>query len=312
MQTHEAELLDAYSNAVVSAAAALRPSVVKIDAETGRRGRGGSGSGFVLTPDGFAVTNCHVVEGARSLRATLVDGRTATATVVGQDADTDVAVVRFDCDELTPVRLGDSGALQPGQLVIAVGNPLGFECTVTAGVVSALGRSLRARSGRLIDDVLQTDAALNPGNSGGPLANARGEVVGVNTAMIRGAQNLCFAIGINTAVHIASRLMRDGRVRRGFIGLAGQTVPLHRRLARALDVDAATAVFVSSVDKGGPAAAAGVRDGDFIVAFDGHPIPAVDALHRLLTETAIGAAKTLEIVRGNRRETLSITPRERA
>jgi S1-C subfamily serine protease len=252
-----------------------------------------------------------VVEGARRLRVTLQDGRRLAGSVAGEDPDTDLAIVRVDASDLTPARLGDSGRLRVGQLVVAIGNPYGFECTVTAGVVSALGRSLRAQSGRLIDDVIQTDAALNPGNSGGPLVDTRGEVVGVNTAMIRPAQGICFAVAMATASFVVGRLMRDGRIRRSYLGVAGQTVPLLRRLVRHFDLGGEHGVLVVSVDPESPAAAAGVRPGDLLVRFADTRVEGVDDLHRLLTEERVDVPAALAVIRGTERRDLIVRPREK-
>jgi S1-C subfamily serine protease len=309
---HEREesdpVLDAYSRAVVAAAERVSPSVVKI--EVGPEGGGGTGSGFVFTPDGFVLTNSHVVHRGGPVRVTAADGRRLAAEVVGEDPETDLAVVRVHAPDLPAVRLGDSQALRVGQLVVAIGNPYGFECTVTAGVVSALGRSLRGASGRLIDDVIQTDAALNPGSSGGPLVTAGGDVVGVNTAVIRPAQGLCFAIGINTAAFVTTRLLRDGRVRRAYIGVAGQSVAVPRRLVRAHGLAAGTAVLVTGVEPASPASRDGVREGDLIVAFDARPVGGVDDLHRLLTEAAVGRRTSLTVLRNGAGLTLDISPGE--
>jgi S1-C subfamily serine protease len=299
------DLLDAYSRAVVTAAERVSPSVVKLEV-----GRGGTGSGFVFTPDGFVLTNSHVVHGGGAVRVTAADGRQLAAEVVGDDPETDLAVVRVHASDLPAVRLGDSQALRVGQLVVAIGNPYGFQCTVTAGVVSALGRSLRAASGRLIDDVIQTDAALNPGSSGGPLVTAGGDVVGVNTAVIRPAQGLCFAIGINTAAFVTARLLRDGRVRRAYIGVAGQSVAVPRRLARAHGLAGGTGVLVTGVEPASPAARDGIREGDLIVAFDARPVGGVDDLHRLLTEAAVGRRTPLTVLRNGASLTLEISPGE--
>src|ERR1044071_4379030 len=252
------DLLDAYSTAVTTAAETITPSVVNVEVSSERKQRGG-GSGFLFTPDGFILTNSHVVTGAASIDVTLYDGTRCAASVVGNDPHTDLAVLRISAPNQIPARLGDSDSIRPGQLVIAVGNPLGFQATVTAGVVSALGRTMRAQSGRLIDSVIQTDAALNPGNSGGPLVNARGEVIGVNTAVIRPAQGICFAIAINTAEFVASRLIRDGRMTRSYIGVAAQSAPLPRRFARFCDRAAESGVLVLSGEKRSPAEAAGLQ-----------------------------------------------------
>jgi len=318
-------LRDAYSRAVVSAVERIGPSVVHIKVfggdEGGPRGMSsreegdeaepsGSGSGFLLTPDGFIVTNSHVVHGAQSLVAVLSDGRSLPAATVGDDPDTDLAVLRIPAASLPVAALGDSSRLRPGQLAIAVGNPLGFENTVTAGVVSATGRSFRTGAGRLIDDVIQTDAALNPGNSGGPLVDSSGRVIGVNTAVIRWAQGLCFAIPVNTASAVASALMRDGRIRRGYLGVGGQTVPIARRVVRHFGLGAETGVLVVSVEAGSPAARAGIREGDIILEFEGRPLDGIDELHRRLGEPSIGESTRIAILRDLRRVELQIVPSE--
>jgi S1-C subfamily serine protease len=315
-------LLDAYSRAVVHVAKTVSPSVVKIEAELarppagpGRRGRNdeparGSGSGFVFTPDGYVLTNSHVVSGAKKLTVILNDGRSLVGTVVGDDPHTDLALVRVDAPDLVPARLGDSSALRVGQLVVALGNPYGFDCTVTAGVVSALGRSLRSQSGRLIDDVVQTDAALNPGNSGGPLVNTHGEVIGVNTAMIRPAQGICFAVAMRTASFVVSRLIHDGRLRRSYIGVGGQDVPLLRKVVRFFDLPIESGVMVISVEPDSPGAHAGLRDGDIVLRFGETWIKGIDDLHRLLTEEQVGKPVDLMIMRGRERQTLSLKPGE--
>jgi S1-C subfamily serine protease len=303
------ELLDAYSAAVTSAAARVTPSVVNVEVRAKNRGeRHGGGSGFLITPDGFILTNSHVVTGTSSIDVRLIDGTRYEASIVGNDPHTDLAVLRISSPNQVAVRLGDSDAILPGQLVIAVGNPLGFQATVTAGVVSALGRTMRARSGRLIDSVIQTDAALNPGNSGGPLVNSRGEVIGVNTAVILPAQGICFAIGINTAKFVAARLIRDGRITRSYIGVAGQSVPLHRRLVRFYDLPVESGVLVLSVEEGSPAAKSAARDGDVIIAYGATPVSTVDDLHRLLTEDEVGKASELTVIRGTEKLHLPIVP----
>src|SRR5207237_7148605 len=273
----------------ISAAARITPAVVNIEVKTrGRRGdQRGGGSGFLFTPDGFILTNSHVVGGASSIDVTLADGTRCAASVVGNDPHTDLAVLRISAPNQTPAELGDSDTIRPGQLVIAVGNPLGCQATGTAGVVSALGRTMRAQSGRLIDSVIQTDAALNPGNSGGPLVNARGEVVGVNTAVILPAQGICFAIAINTAKFVAARLIRDGRIVRSYIGVAGQSAPLHRRVVRFYELPVESGVLVLGVEKESPAESAGLHEGDVVVAYGKTPVSSVDDLHRILTEEQI-------------------------
>jgi S1-C subfamily serine protease len=303
-------LLDAYSKAVVQASEAVGPSVVNIEVRRRDGQRQGSGSGFIFTPDGFVLTNSHVVHGAARLEVLLADGRRPDAHLVGDDPDTDLAVLRIYAPQLRPAKLGESKNTRVGQLAIAIGNPYGFQCTVTAGVVSALGRSFRANTGRLIDDILQTDAALNPGNSGGPLVNSRGEVIGVNTAVILPAQGICFAIGVDTAKHVAAWLMKDGKIRRSYIGVGGQNVPLHRRLVRFHHLGTSGGVLAISVAAGGPAAEAGLREGDVMVEFNGQPLPTIDALHKLLTGDQIGLESTLTILRGTEKLALKIRPAE--
>ncbi len=302
------DLLDAYSRAVVAAVDAVGPAVVRIE-----RARGG-GSGVVFTPDGFILTNHHVVDRADGLTAILPDGRSMRADIVGADADTDLAVVRVtsatDDGPLQWATLGDSRAVRPGQVAIAIGNPYGFQHSVTTGVISALGRSLRARSGRLMDDIIQTDASLNPGNSGGPLVTTAGEVVGINTAMILPAQGLCFAIASNTVRFVATRLMRDGLVRRSYIGVAGQNVPIPRMVARFHQLAVSSGVLVASIEPGSPAATAGLRDGDILFAFGGDAIAAVDDLLRRLTDERIGAPVAVGLLRGRERLDVTIVPAE--
>jgi len=306
-EADDGELLDAYSRAVVRAVEIVGPAVVKIDVD-----RGG-GSGVVFTPDGLVLTNSHVVDRADRLKVTLPDGRSMRADPIGCDVHSDLAVIRLDGSAgppLTWATLGDSRSVRVGQVAIAIGNPYGFHHSVTTGVVSALGRSLRARSGRLMDDVIQTDASLNPGNSGGPLVTTRGEVIGINTAMILPAQGLCFAIASNTVRFVASRLIRDGRIRRSYIGVAGQNVPIPRRLARAHELELSSGILVVSVEEKSPAAAAGLRDGDVIVALAGEPVAGIDELHRHLTDERIGAATTVIVLRGVQRCELTVVPAE--
>jgi len=328
-------LLDAYSRAVTRAVEAVGPSVVNIEVrrrELRRRRRrreraredqtlpddglpepsyAGSGSGFVITGDGFVLTNSHVAHAADELRVTLGDGREVKGQLVGDDPETDLAVLRIDAPELVPARLGRSRDLRVGQLVIAIGNPFGFQATVTTGVVSALGRSLRSETGHLIDNLVQTDAALNPGNSGGPLVAGSGDVIGVNTAIIAPAQGLCFAIAIDTAIYVAGKLIRDGHITRGRIGVAGETAPIRRRLVRHFGLPLETGVLVAGVEPGSPAQRAGLLTGDLIVAASGVPVPDVDTLHRALTEATIGRALTLRVVRLTSLRELDVTP-ERA
>lgn len=316
------DLLDAYSRAVVGAAERVSPAVVNIEvkhraqsqrgANQRRRSReqGGNGSGFVFTPDGFILTNSHVVHDAASMEVTLNDGRRFQAQMVGDDPHTDLAVIRINAPDLVAVRLGDSQSIRAGQLVVAIGNPYGFQCTVTTGVVSALGRSLRANSGRLIDDIIQTDAALNPGNSGGPLVTSRGEVIGVNTAVILPAQGICFAIAINTAKFVAGRLIKDGRIRRSYIGLAGQNVPLPRRIVRYYNLDVENGILVVNLDENSPARRSGLEEGDIIIRFANQPISGIDELHKLLTDERVGVRSSLVVIRRTERLNLSIVPQE--
>src|SRR5881396_2128560 len=318
---HDDHLLDAYSRAVITAAEKVSAAVVYIDVLHRLKGRRaadprfprevqGSGSGFIFTPDGFILTNSHVVHGANHIDVVLSDGRRVIADLVGDDPDTDLAVVRIDAPNVTAATLGDSNAIRVGQLAIAVGNPYGFQCTVTTGVVSALGRSLRSTSGRLIDSVIQTDAALNPGNSGGPLVNSWGDVIGVNTAVILPAQGICFAIGINTAKFVAGRLIKDGKIRRGFIGVSGQNVPLPRRVVRFHDLPVESGILVASIEPGSPAQRAGLLEGDVIVGFAGQPVGGIDALHRLLAEEQVGTRAPLTIMRRADKMMLDIVAEE--
>ena len=308
------DLLDAYSTAVIAAAERVSPSVVNIDVhgKDGKDGKkAGSGSGFVFTPDGFILTNSHVVHGADRIDVTLQDGQKLPARIVGDDPATDLAVVHVTSpDRLPAVEFADSSAIRVGQLVIAIGNPFGFQTTVTAGVVSNLARGFRSQTGRMIDNIVQTDAALNPGNSGGPLSDSRGRVVGVNTAIIPMAQGICFAIPSNTAQFVAARLIRDGRIRRSYVGIAGQNVPLHRRVVRFHQLDVDTGVLVVQLEPGSPAARAGVREGDVIVSFDGKPIFTLDDLQRLLTDQRVGVTMPIGVIRGTEHRRFDVTPAE--
>ena len=305
-------LLDAYSRAVIDVVDRVGPTVVRLDVKTGGQ-RGGTGSGVIVAPDGLVLTNSHVVDGAARVNVSTVDGRSLTAQVVGNDPDTDLALVRIDAPVTLPAApLGNSKLLRRGQLVIAIGNPLGFESTVTTGVVSALGRSLRARSGRLIDDVIQTDAALNPGNSGGPLVSSRGEVVGVNTAVIMGAQGICFAVAANTASFVLGELVRHGRVRRAYIGIAAQQFTLSRRRQLAAALAQESAVMVATVEPASPADRAGIAAGDIIVALDGTAVTGADDLIRILAGEKIGRTVEVETLHNGSRRSVSLVPAERA
>src|ERR1700751_2189311 len=299
-------LLDAYSRAVIGAVDRVGPAVLHLQISGTKDGSGGAGSGVVFTPDAYVLTNSHVVSGASKIQATFPDGRTLTANQVGDDPDTDLAVLRLDGETPTFAQLGDSRRLRVGQLVVAIGNPFGFQLTGTAGVVSALGRSLRTRSGRLIDSVIQTDAALNPGNSGGPLVTASGEVVGINTAIIGMAQGICFSISAATVEFVASRLIRDGRVRRCYIGIAGQNVPLPRRVVRFHELARESGVRVQSTPPDGAARAAGILSGDVIVAVDGIAVGDVDDMHRLMTEERVGISVPVTLLRGAQKRVLPI------
>jgi S1-C subfamily serine protease len=309
-------LLDAYSQAVTRAVETVAPSVVRIEiaktqqTQRGPREGGGSGSGFIISPDGLVLTNSHVVHGAARIEVVLSDGRRPDAVLVGEDPDSDLALLRVYAPNLVPVKFADSSRLRVGQLAIAIGSPYGFEATVTAGVVSALGRSLRSQTGRLMDDVLQTDAALNPGNSGGPLVNSQGEVIGVNTAMILPAQGICFAIASNTAQLITGWLVKEGRVRRSFVGIAGQTTPIHARLRRHYRLPQDRGVLVVGVEPGSPARLAGVREGDVIVGFKGQPVAGVDELLRKLVAAEIGVPSILTVLRQTDRLEIRVTPQE--
>ncbi len=329
------DLLDAYSRAVIQAAEQVSPAVVNIEVNKGSNGQGpgrsrfpgewrgapdqwrgapdqrrGTGSGFIFTPDGFLLTNSHVVHQSKQLDVTLADGHEFKAELIGDDPATDLAVIRITGENLTPVTLGDSQRVRVGQVAIAIGNPYGFQTTVTAGVVSALGRSLRTDSGRLVDNIIQTDAALNPGNSGGPLINSRGEVIGVNTAMILPAQGLCFAIAVNTAKFVAGQLMQHGRVKRSVIGVGGQDTPLRRQLVRYHNLPLESGILVVSIEPQGPAQRAGLIEGDVIVGYGDQSIGGIDTLHRLLTHEQVGRRAPLTILRRNEKLTLHIVPEE--
>jgi S1-C subfamily serine protease len=304
-------LLDAYSRTVAGVVEGVRDAVVHIGVkQQPGQGRGGSGSGFVLTPDGYIATNSHVVGDAGEIRVSFADGETASASLVGDDPDSDLAIIRVNRPQLQHAHFGNSARLRVGQIAVAIGNPLGFQQTVTAGVISALGRTMRARSGRLMENIIQTDAALNPGNSGGPLMNSRGEVIGVNTAMIPSAQGICFAIASNTAEFIAAWLIKEGRIRRAWLGIQGQAAPLHPRIARHLGMQQRQGVLVLGVEPGSPADRAGVREGDLLVAFKGQVVADLDDLQRLLTAQEIGQPAAVTVIRRTLQLTLKVIPRE--
>lgn len=307
------ELLDSYSKTVISALEKVSHAVVYLEVTKDVRGRrggeaSGGGSGFIFTPDGYIFTNSHVVHGAKEIKVMLPDGRTVSGRLVGEDEDTDLAVVQIWAPDVVPVKLGDSQKLSPGQIVIAIGNPFGFQSTVTAGIISALGRSMRAQSGRLIDNVIQTDAALNPGNSGGPLVNSRGEVVGVNTAVILPAQGICLAVPIDTAKSVAFALMRDGFVRRGWLGIAAQTIALRTRLARYHQIFNSGAVLLIGIEPNSPAKRAGLREGDALVSINDQTINSVDDLHRILLTVKADAESVVKIIRHSELLSIPVTP----
>jgi S1-C subfamily serine protease len=302
----ESEALDAYSQVIVKVAETLRPAVVNLRAVKGQ----GSGSGILFTPDGFLLTNHHVVQGRNQVRVRLSDGRDLPGQVIGTDPWTDLAVVQADASDLPYAGFGDSARLRVGQLVLAIGSPFGFDSTVTAGVISALGRTLRSITGHLVDNVIQTDAALNPGNSGGPLVDSRGRVIGINTAIILPAQGICFAIPINMAKHILPQLMQHGRVVRGYLGLHGRSAPIPRHLARSFNLDQTSGVEVMAVEKGGPADQTGITEGDMIVRLGDRPATSVDDLHKMLTELPVGIPATVTLLRGQRRLERFVVPAE--
>jgi S1-C subfamily serine protease len=308
----DTEILDAYSHAVTSVADTVGPAVVRVETRAANGKTGGVGSGVVIAPDGLVLTNSHVVDGAKEVRLLDAEGRVMDARILGEDADTDLALLRAgSARNLPSATLGDSKKLRRGQLVVAIGNPLGFESTVTAGVISALGRSLRARSGRLIEDVVQTDAALNPGNSGGPLVSSRGQVIGINTAIIQGAQGICFAVASNTAQFVLSELLQHGRVRRGYIGVSGQTTPVSRRHAHNAGIENVSGALVTALEPNGPAATAGLMSLDTIVRADGIPVTGVDDLIRVLNGERIGRDIAIDVLRRGSLRTFTLQPLER-
>jgi S1-C subfamily serine protease len=301
--------LDAYSQTIAAVVRRVTPSVVNIRVRSGERGSGG-GSGFILSRDGFILTNSHVVHGGREIEVALHDARVYPVQLIGTDPETDLGVIRIDAPNIQYVRLADSSQIRVGQIAVAVGSPYGFQQTVTAGIVSALGRSMRSESGRLMDEIIQTDAALNPGNSGGPLLNSAGEVIGVNTAVILPAQGICFAIASNTAKLVGGWLIKDGRIRRSTIGVAGQNVPLHPRVVRFHKLDTHAGVLVLEVEPGSPAARGGLSPNDTIIGFQGQPIPSIDALHKRLVASAIGVPSPVMFLRGTEKLFCTVVPRE--
>ncbi len=314
----DGELLDSYSKTITNVVEKVKPAVVNIRVLSGKRDQrsgaegGGSGSGFIIAPDGYILTNSHVVHGAAKMEVTLADGRVLPANLIGDDPETDLAVIRINASRLVHARFGDSKSIRVGQIAIAIGSPFGFQQTVTAGVVSALGRSMRAQSGRLIDNVIQTDAALNPGNSGGPLVNSRGEVIGVNTAIILPAQGICFAIASNTAEFVTAWLIKEGLIRRSWIGVAGQNVPIHRRVVVFHHLAVDHGVLVSGIESGSPASRAGLREGDVIISFAGEPVSTIDELHHHLVARVIGIPSQITVIRHTEKLDLTVTPQELA
>ena len=306
----DANVLDAYSDAVTRVVDQVGPAVVRVEPR-GPNGRTGLGSGVVISPDGLVLTNSHVVQGAREARLAVPDGRSTNARVIGDDPDADLALLRAESDGLPFAKLGNSSHLRRGQIAIAIGNPLGFESTVTAGIVSALGRSLRSRTGRMIEDVIQTDAALNPGNSGGPLVSTRGEVIAINTAVIAPAQGICFAVASNTADFVVSELIRHGRVRRGFIGVSAQTTTVARRFALAAGINNASGAMIATIAPASPAEQAGLLTGDIIVELDGEPVRGVDDLIRLLSTERIGREVAITVLRQGEARSIRLRPEQR-
>lgn len=303
------DILDGYSATVTSVVERVAPSVAGIDVRVDGR-RAGSGSGFVATPDGFIITNSHVVHGAREIEVALLDGRRFRAMPIGDDPDSDLAVVRIAAPELVPAEIGDSASVQVGQLAIALGNPFGLQCTVTAGVVSALGRTLRSQSGHLMDNIIQTDAALNPGNSGGPLVDARGRVIGVNTAIVAAGQGICFAIAANTATRLAGLLIRDGKVTRGYIGIAGTDVDVPRYLQRMHALAQTRGILVQGVEPHSPASRAGIEEGDVVIGLGDGVVDGVDTLHKVLTDRHVDAPTKVVLLRRNALVSRTIIPGE--